>query len=38
MTDSLDLVGEYLTREVASNDYRIQYDREQFMLGVRWSP
>jgi hypothetical protein len=37
MTSSLDLVGEYLLREVASNDLRIQYDRGQFMLGVRWS-
>ncbi|MDA0679598.1 MAG: hypothetical protein O2880_04615 [Proteobacteria bacterium] len=38
MTQSLDLVAEYLVREVASNDFRIQYDRAQVLLGVRWSP
>lgn len=38
MTPSLDLVADYLVREVASNDFRIQYDRGQSMLGVRWSP
>ena len=38
MTSSLDLVADYLLREVASNDFRIQYDRGQGMLGVRWSP
>lgn len=38
MTSSLDLVADYLLREVASNDFRIQYDRMQGMLGVRWSP
>lgn len=37
MTSSLDLVGEYLVHEIASNDFRIQYDRGQAMLGVRWS-
>lgn len=38
MTPTLDLVGEYLLRQVASNDFRIQYDREQIMLAIRWSP
>ena len=38
MTSSLDLVAEYLLREVVSNDLRIQYDRGQTMIGVRWSP
>jgi len=37
MTRNLDLVAEYSMREVASNDFRIQYDRGQAILGVRWS-
>ncbi len=37
MTRNLDLIAEYRVHEVASNDYRIQYDRGQGMLGVRWS-
>jgi tetratricopeptide (TPR) repeat protein len=37
MTSSLDLVAEYRLREVASNDFRIQYERGTAMLGVRWS-
>jgi hypothetical protein len=37
MTRSLDLVAEYLERDVATNDFRIQYDRRQIMLGIRWS-
>jgi len=38
MTDSFDLVGEYLVREVSSSDTRIAYDRGIFLLAVRWSP
>ncbi len=38
MTPSLDLIAEYRSREVASNDFRIQHDRGQAMIGVRWSP
>ena len=37
MTDTLTLVGEYLYRDVTSNDTRIAYGRNQFLLGVRWS-
>jgi tetratricopeptide (TPR) repeat protein len=37
MTQSLDLIAEYRERDVASNDFRIQYDRGQAMLGIRWS-
>lgn len=37
MTRHLDLVAEYSMHETASNDFRIQYDRGQAMLGVRWS-
>jgi tetratricopeptide (TPR) repeat protein len=38
MTQSLDLVGEYYYRDVASNDARLAYNRSQTMLAVRWSP
>jgi hypothetical protein len=38
MTRSLDLMAEYSRREVASNDSRIQYDRDQIMIAVRWAP
>lgn len=38
LTDSFDLVGEYLLRDVSSNDTRIAYDRGMFMLALRWSP
>ncbi|MGI9205002.1 MAG: hypothetical protein ACR2Q3_13390 [Woeseiaceae bacterium] len=38
MTESLDIVAEYALRETASNDTRIQYDRNQYLLAVRWSP
>jgi hypothetical protein len=38
MTRSLDLIAEYSLREVASNDSRIQYDRNQIMIAVRWAP
>lgn len=38
MTDHFDLVGDYLIRNVTSNDTRIAYDRSMFLLGVRWSP
>jgi tetratricopeptide (TPR) repeat protein len=36
MTDTLSLVGEFLLRDVASNDTRIEYARNQILLGVRW--
>lgn len=36
MTDSLSLVGEYLYRDVESNDTRIAYARSQILLGIRW--
>jgi len=36
MTPHLSLVGEARLDETVSNDIRIQYDRTQFMLGVRW--
>ena len=37
ITRNLDLAAEYSMREVASNDFRIQYDRGQAILSVRWS-
>lgn len=37
MTSSLDLVAEYFLREVVSNDLRIQHDRGQAVLAIRWS-
>jgi tetratricopeptide (TPR) repeat protein len=36
MTQHLSLVAEGRYRETASNDIRIQYERIQYMLGVRW--
>lgn len=36
MTRHLSLVGEARYRQVVSNDTRIQYERNQFVLGVRW--
>ena len=36
MTPRLSLVGEARYREIVSNDTRIQYERTQFILGVRW--
>ncbi len=36
MTRHLSLVGEARFREVVSNDIRIQYERTQYVLGVRW--
>jgi hypothetical protein len=36
MTRHLDLVGEARYRETVSNDTRIQYERWQYVLGVRW--
>jgi hypothetical protein len=36
MTDTLTLVGEYLYRDVTSNDARIAYGRSQILFGVRW--
>jgi len=38
MTESLDLIGEYLYRSVSSNDTRLAYDRTQSVLSIRWSP
>lgn len=38
ITDSLALVGEYMLRNVVSNDPRLDHDRGIFMLAVRWSP
>lgn len=36
MTRHLSLVGEARYRETVSNDFRIQYERRQYILGVRW--
>ncbi len=36
MTRHLYLVGEARYRETVSNDTRIQFERNQFVLGVRW--
>lgn len=36
MTHSLSLVAEVRYRETVSNDTRIQYERNQFVLGIRW--
>ena len=36
LTDTLTLVGEYLYRDVTSNDTRIAYARSQILFGVRW--
>jgi tetratricopeptide (TPR) repeat protein len=38
MTDSLWLVLEAQRNEVVSNDVRMQYDRDQYSLSVRWEP
>jgi len=38
MTDTLTLVGEYMYRDVTSNDTRIAYARSQFLFGLRWMP
>ena len=38
MTPSLTLVFEGFFRERASNDTRIAYDRNAYVLGVRWEP
>ena len=38
MTRSLYLVFEGRFRERVSNDTRIAYDRNQFILGIRWEP
>ena len=38
MTRSLYLVFEGRLRERVSNDTRIAYDRNQFMLSIRWEP
>ncbi len=36
MSRHLSLVGEVRFREVVSNDIRIQYERTQYALGIRW--
>ena len=36
MTRHLSLIAEARYRETVSNDTRIQYERNQFSLGVRW--
>jgi hypothetical protein len=36
MTKHLSLVAEGRYRETVSNDTRIQYERIQYLLGVRW--
>lgn len=36
MTDTLSLVGEFYYRDVVSNDTRIEYARNQILIGVRW--
>lgn len=36
MTDSLELAGEYILRDVVSSDSRIEYARSQFLLAIRW--
>lgn len=36
MTNNLSLVGEFYYRDIASNDTRIEYARNQILLGVRW--
>ena len=36
MTRRLSLVAEARMREVVSNDIRIQYERLQYLIGVRW--
>ena len=36
MTDTLSLIGEFYYRDVASNDTRIEYARNQMLLSVRW--
>jgi hypothetical protein len=38
MTLSLSLVFEARLREKVSNDIRIAYDRNQYVLGIRWQP
>ena len=36
VTRNLSIVAEATLREVVSNDIRIQYDRTQYLIGVRW--
>lgn len=38
MTETLSLVGEYLYRDVVSNDTRIEYGRSQILLSLHWMP
>ncbi len=37
MTDHLSLVGEFYYRDITSNDTRIEYARNQMLIGVRWT-
>lgn len=37
ISETLEIVGEYLSQDVVSNDPRIDYTRGQAMLSVRWS-
>jgi len=36
LTEHLSLAAEAVYRETVSNDTRIQYERRQYLLGVRW--
>lgn len=36
VTHEFSLFGEFRYRETVSNDIRIQYERNQFVIGVRW--
>jgi hypothetical protein len=38
MTDTLSIVGEFIYRDVVSNDTRIEYGRSQMLLSLRWMP
>ena len=36
ITSHISIVAEVELRERVSNDIRIQYDRTQYLIGVRW--
>ena len=36
LNNGLSLIAEAQYRETVSNDIRIQYERMQYLLGVRW--
>ncbi len=38
MTDTFSVVGEYIYRDVVSNDTRIEYARSQMLISLRWTP